>query len=132
MNDDGIQAIFNLSRTDWKYKAIIEGTIYDDMMPFKGKEFEVEFFAIVHTDENDMWHMVGRLKFHSGNKLKFVKEYGKTCSEEQIYENVLTLFKFKSDTMFLNKCGTSGGIVSILEKEDMILSKTVVEIDDGS
>lgn len=133
--EDLPKPIFDLSREDWKYKGIIEGELdcmkmFDFPCMVLPRNYEVEFWAIIYTDENDIWHLRGRNKFPSGSKQSFSKEFGKDCKPTDILSFVNSMFPFKRVKWHRNDPETGDALLELMKREDLILHMTTVKLDE--
>lgn len=123
--------IFDLSRSDWVYKGIVEGEMDNvAVMGFDMPGYVCEYWGIIYVDEKGDWQSKSRLKFPSGNKQVISKNYGKEANETSILHEIYKLpFRYKN--WHRNPCGTADGMFDLMEKNDLILSMTVVKDGDG-
>ena len=129
---DKSNIIFDLTRQDWNYKGILfaemdNNVIFGDMPPYMKplKDYVIGVMSIIWTDEKGIWRQKTRLKFPSGNKQVFEKDYGQVCNETKVLTDIYRLGLINK-TWYPNKDGTCEGILRTLEESDMIESMRVV------
>lgn len=124
------ETIFELTRNDWKYKGILFA-----YLDYKNFEFDDdisdlhkhEVVVTIWADENDDWIAKGRVKFSSGNKAVFEKNYGKNRNETKILTELYQEIPLKNKKWCRNKTQDIQGMMEILEKNNVIESIIVCE-----
>jgi hypothetical protein len=128
--------IFDLRRKDWKYKGVFFAELDNDeilMTPgYEGlgkppKGFTAGVMAIIWVDEKERWNCKFRIKFPGGSKHVVTLDPEQGSNVEKLLEKV-KLMPMKNTIWYPNESETSHGIVEILEKTDMIESRTKVPV----
>jgi len=122
------QTIFDLSNPKWIYKGVVSATLdHEEIMPGfpPPKGYIAEVIAIIWVNENSEWILKARMKFPSGNKQSYERNFGKNANETKLLTE-LYLIPMKNKFWFPNVSGKGEDIIKILENNDMILSKKIV------
>lgn len=139
---DKSKIIFDISRDDWNYKGIFFGEIDNVTVdkeckpPFPTpKEYLVGVMAIIYIDENEIWHLVARMKFPTGNKHVLRRAFiEKKDKDKTINETYCLQYLYKmpmSKKLWTpNPSGKGWDIVKIIQNLDMIESVKIVNLDE--
>lgn len=127
MNESNEQIIiFDLTRTDWKYKGVLFAEIDENVMfsgigaPPVNSDWYAGIMALIYVDEQGEWIYKQRVKFPSGNKQVGTKHFGKDSNENKIIEYMCSIFPMKNQIWKKNIKEDGWGIVEIIEDFDMI------------
>ena len=124
--------IFNISRTDHKYKGILfaeadnEAVDREMNAPFPTpKSYVAGIMGLIWVDEKEIWHAKFRIKFPSGNKqvvsLDFDEEHKKKVKMNTTYV-LQKIYKMPmiNKKWYPNPTEDIDGIIKIMKESDMI------------
>lgn len=124
-------------REDCKYKGAFTALLDDDelliaaLMPkflfdIRPKDFVVEVWGVIFTDENGIWRCTFRLKFPSGTKQVIRTEFGIDSNETKILQDIYSSLPMKEKCWVRNPKGTGNGLLEEMRKADMIESVQIM------
>lgn len=124
--------IFDLTREDHDYRGVLFAEVdfneIDMGCPFpQPKDYCAGIMAIIFIDENKDWHLVGRIKFPSGNKQVLRLFGGKDSNETKLLQQFYKA-PMKNKVWTRNIDGTPEGIIKILRDLDMVESEKLTPL----
>lgn len=127
---DKEEVIFDFTNPNWKYKGILFANFDTSEMEKEigfppPSTFYGGFMAIIWIDENQDWIGKGRMKFSSGNKQIYSKNFGKKSSETEILQFFYQL-PLKDKIWKKNPSEDVIGIIEIIKDLDMIESYKII------
>jgi len=127
------EVIFDCTNPKHLYKGVLfaevdNGEVKKEMnSPFPTpKDYVAGVMAIIHVDENGIWHLTARIKFPSGNKQVIRLQENPPCNETKLLQKFYKI-PLVNKIWTPNPSGDSDGILNIIKDLDMIESIQIEE-----